>query len=46
MSVERVVHPAAVVHASAVQTLPSLQTGAGPPTHVPLLHASVVVQAL
>ena len=38
-------HPIAGLHESSVQTLPSLQLGAGPPTHVPPLHASVVVQA-
>src|SRR5262249_1801442 len=32
--------------ASSVQTLPSSHTGAGPPTHVPALQVSAVVQAL
>jgi hypothetical protein len=31
---------------SSVQTLPSLQTGGGPPTHAPLEQVSFVVQAL
>jgi hypothetical protein len=30
---------------SVVQTFPSLHVGAGPPTHVPPEHVSVVVQA-
>src|SRR6266849_3669131 len=39
------VHPLAGSHASSVQTLLSLQLGAGPPTHVPPEHVSLVVQA-
>jgi hypothetical protein len=31
---------------SSVQTLPSLQSGGGPPTHDPLAQVSLVVQAL
>jgi hypothetical protein len=38
--------PVAGVHPSSVQTLLSLQLGAGPPTQVPPLHASFVVHAL
>ena len=34
------------LHESFVQTLPSLQLGAGPPTQVPPAHVSAVVQAL
>ena len=37
--------PVDVLHESFVQTLPSLQLGAGPPTHVPPLHVSAVVHA-
>ena len=37
-------HPVAVLQLSVVQTLPSLQTRAGPP-HVPPEHVSGVVQA-
>jgi hypothetical protein len=39
-------HPTLGLHESFVQTLPSLQTGAGPPLHVPPLHTSFVVHAL
>ena len=39
-------HPVAALHESLVQTLPSLQTSAPVPTHVPREHLSVVVQAL
>src|SRR5262249_33760444 len=39
-------HPIAGSHESAVHALPSLQFGAGPPTHAPFLHLSAVVQAL
>ena len=38
--------PVAGLHESFVQTLPSLQLGAGPPTQRPPAHVSVVVQAL
>jgi hypothetical protein len=38
-------HPVAVLHVSVVQTFPSSQLGAGPPTHVPFAHVSPVVQA-
>src|SRR6266849_3536473 len=37
--------PVAGTQLSSVQTLPSSQLGAGPPTQVPPLHASLVVQA-
>src|SRR6266852_5356807 len=37
--------PVAGSQLSSVQTLPSSQLGAGPPTQVPPLHASLVVQA-
>src|SRR5205823_3963178 len=37
--------PAAGSHESFVQPLPSLQFGAGPPTHDPPAHVSLVVQA-
>jgi hypothetical protein len=40
------VQPVPGLHPSVVQTLPSSQFGAGPPTHVPPLQASLVVQAL
>ena len=40
------VQPKPVSHSSSVQTLLSLQLGAGPPTQMPPLHASAVVQAL
>jgi hypothetical protein len=39
-------HPVAGLHESSVQVLPSLQSGAGPPTHTPFAQASPVVQAL
>src|SRR6266849_2108169 len=39
------VHPLAGLQLSSVQTLLSLQLGAGPPTHVPPEHVSLVVQA-
>ena len=38
--------PVAGLHESSVQTLPSLQFGAGPPTQVPPAQVSAVVQAL
>src|SRR5262249_52864233 len=38
--------PDCVSQLSSVQTLPSLQSGGGPPTQLPLLHMSLVVQAL
>jgi hypothetical protein len=38
--------PVAVLHESVVQTLPSLQSSAGPPTQVPPAQWSPVVQAL
>jgi hypothetical protein len=38
-------HPVAGAHESSVQTFPSLQFGAGPPTHAPPEHVSLVVQA-
>ena len=38
--------PVAGLQESAVQTVPSLQLGGGPPTHAPLAHVSAVVQAL
>src|SRR5262249_26559846 len=38
--------PVAMLQLSFVQTLPSLQLGGGPPTPVPALQASLVVQAL
>src|SRR5207249_2591999 len=38
--------PLAGSQESPVQTLPSLQLGAGPPTHVPPEQVSLVVQAL
>src|SRR5436309_1013405 len=38
--------PVEGLQVSSVQTLPSLQEGAGPPTHRPPLQASLVVQAL
>jgi hypothetical protein len=37
--------PLDVLHESSVQTLLSSQFGAFPPVHVPVLHASAVVQA-
>ena len=37
--------PVEVLHESFVQTLLSLQLGAGPPTQVPPAHVSAVVQA-
>src|SRR5205807_2570107 len=37
--------PVCVLHVSVVQTLPSSQLGAGPPTHVPLAQVSLVVHA-
>src|SRR5215510_1445723 len=40
------VQPLAGSQASSVQRLPSLQSGAGPPTHVPATQVSPVVQAL
>lgn len=40
------VHPVAGLHASVVQIFPSLQFGAGPPTHVPPAQVSPVVHAL
>jgi glyoxylate utilization-related uncharacterized protein len=40
------VQPVAGLQASLVQTLPSLQFGAGPPTQVPPAQVSLVVQAL
>ena len=39
------VQPVPVSHPSSVQTLLSLQLGAGPPTHVPPEHVSLAVQA-
>src|SRR5204862_6714367 len=39
------VQPVAGLQPSVVQTLPSSQLGAAPPTHVPPLQASFVVQA-
>src|SRR6266481_1479572 len=39
-------HPVAGLHVSVVQTLLSLQFGAGPPTQLPPLQVSLVVQAL
>ena len=39
------VQPLAGLQASSVQALPSPQSGAGPPTQVPPLHASPAVQA-
>jgi hypothetical protein len=39
-------HPVAGLQLSSVQTFPSLQFGAGPPTQLPPLHVSLVVQAL
>ena len=39
------VHPVVVLHTSLVQTFPSSQLSAGPPTHVPLLQVSPEVQA-
>jgi hypothetical protein len=39
-------HPVPGSQLSSVQTLPSLQFGAGPPTHVPPVQVSAVVQAL
>src|SRR2546422_6572961 len=38
--------PVAGLQLSVVQTFPSSQLGAGPPTHVPPLQVSFVVQAL
>src|SRR5205814_2009741 len=38
--------PLAGLQESSVQTLPSLQLGGAPPTQVPPLHVSAVVQAL
>src|SRR2546428_11251442 len=40
------VQPVAGLQLSVVQTFPSLQFGGGPPTHVPPLQVSFVVQAL
>jgi len=40
------VQPVDVLQPSVVQTLPSSQFGAAPPTHVPPLHVSFVVHAL
>src|SRR6266481_4417480 len=40
------VHPVAGLQPSSVQTLPSLQFGGGPPTQLPPLQVSLVVQAL
>src|SRR5207249_861779 len=40
------VQPVAGLQLSVVQTSPSSQLGAGPPTHVPPLQVSFVVQAL
>jgi hypothetical protein len=40
------VQPVAGLHESSVQTLPSSQFGAAPPTHVPPEHVSLVVQPL
>jgi hypothetical protein len=40
------VQPVAGLHPSVVQTLPSLQLDAGPPTQLPPEHVSFVVQAL
>jgi hypothetical protein len=40
------VQPAAASQPSVVQTLPSLQSGPGPPTHDPPAHASPVVHEL
>src|SRR5439155_1620026 len=37
--------PVAGLHASSVQTLPSLQLGGGPPRHAPPAHVSAVVHA-
>ena len=39
-------HPVAGLQLSSVQTFPSLQFGAGPPTQLPPLHVSLVVHAL
>ena len=39
-------HPVDTLHESSVQTSLSLQSGAAPPTHSPLLHVSLVVHAL
>ena len=39
-------HPVPGSQLSSVQTLPSLQFGAGPPTHEPPVQVSSVVQAL
>src|SRR5262249_18941489 len=39
-------HPVAGLHESAVQTLPSSQLSAGPPTQTPPAHVSCVVHAL
>jgi hypothetical protein len=39
-------HPVAGLQASSVQTLLSLQSGGGPPLHVPPPQVSFVVQAL
>src|SRR5438876_4045309 len=39
-------HPVAGLQLSSVQGLPSLQLGAGPPTQLPPLQVSLVVQAL
>jgi hypothetical protein len=39
-------HPVAGLQESSVQTLPSLQSSAGPPAHAPPLQVSAVVQAL
>ena len=39
------VHPDAGAHPSAVQTFPSSQLGAGPPTQTPPAHVSFVVHA-
>src|SRR6185369_9749960 len=40
------VHPVAGSQLSVVHTLPSSQSGAGPPTHWPPAHVSLVVQSL
>jgi hypothetical protein len=39
-------HPLAGTQLSVVQTLPSSQLGAAPPTHAPPAHVSLVVHAL
>jgi hypothetical protein len=38
--------PVPALHVSFVHTSPSLQFGGGPPTHVPLLQVSLIVQRL